>query len=175
MQDIKFYSINDNNTEDNKALNKEFDDALKTVLEKDVRALDEKINKIILNVITSFSKCGIVFSLDKKYGVQNIDELINLIADKINDLIMEKASIKIGIFTSNKREKKEKIKTYDEVIEELNRYQDNINSVKTEYEMLKKRNNNIEETKDLYDTEEKKEEKEEDPLERTISFYMNKE
>ena len=102
MQDIKFYSINDNNTEDNDTLNKEFDDALKTVLEKDVRALDEKINKIILNIITSFSKCGIVFSLDKKYGVQNIDELINLIADKINDLIMEKASIKIGIFTSNK-------------------------------------------------------------------------
>lgn len=174
MEDIKFYSINDNNLEENKGSNNEFDNALKVVLEKDVRALNEKINKIVLNIITSFSKCGVVFSLNKKYDVQNIDELMNLVVDKINDLIMEKASIKIGIFTSNKKEKKEKIKTYDEVIEEINRYQDNINSVKNEYEMLKKRNNNIEETTDLYDTEEKKEEKEEDPLERTISFYMNK-
>ena len=90
-----------------------------------------------------------------------------------SELIIKKENIKVGLFTSNKRSLKEKIKQFDDNIRFLSRYQTEFISMKNEYNKLSERNKIVEGTI-LLEENESEEIKREDPLERTINFYMNK-
>ena len=175
MNDIKFYGKEEKTMQipkiiiDDKA-DSHFNEALKNVVGKDINNLNEKISKMMTEVVKRLSVAGTTVNEQFEYDAKNIDMLIDFVETHISDLIIEKGSIKISFFTSNKKEKKIKIKTLEDVINYLTKCQDELIIIKKEYEKLAKRKvENVEFSSDL-----KNDLPEEDPLERTINFYMKK-
>lgn len=180
MDEIKFYGKNEETMRFSKDVmeavstqtSKHFSDALKSVMEKDLVSLNEKIDKIVLEIIKKLALVSVIYNEKKDYKASNLDELINFVETNVSDLIIEKGSIRIGLFTSKKKEKKNRIKLLEEVINYLTKCQDELVIIKKECDKLSKRDLAIENIE--FSSEIKEESYIEDPLERTISFYMKK-
>ena len=104
--------------------------------------------------------------------VTSIPGPVDAMKENETGIVVKKGSIKIGLFTSNKKGKKDEIKLLDEKINYISRCQNDIIAIKNEYNKLLK--NKDLKGLNLEEKEVKNEEKEEDPLERTINFYMAK-
>lgn len=182
---IRFYSLDGNKIEDleieydNKIdsekevkTSKNFNKALKAVIQKDINILSNKLEKIIKEVTKYSAMCGNVLVNQIDNNIENIDLIISMVEELLSDLIIKKDGIKIGFLSSNKKEKKNQIKKFEDSIAHISKYQNDIISIKNEYDKLRFRDQNI---SSLDFEEETKEEFKEDPLERTINFYMTKE
>ncbi len=150
---------------------KEFNDALAFVIKKDINNLAINLKNIISDITKIFVKNGVVFSSPISTSLDDIDLIINDIEEKVSDLIIKKNNIKIGLFSSKKKEKRKNIESLEETLNYISKSQNDIIGIKNEYNKLKERIGNIEIP--VFYNEEVLEE--EDPLERTINFYMNKE
>ena len=183
---IKFYSLGSEKLDLSKLLNKseidkskpiipskKFNEALNSVIKKDIDILNDKIKNIINDIIKRLIVLGISVDFKNLDNIENINNLINKMDELTSELIIKKENIKVGLFTSNKRSLKEKIKQFDDNIRFLSRYQTEFISMKNEYNKLSERNKIVEGTI-LLEENESEEIKREDPLERTINFYMNK-
>ena len=171
LSKLEFYSI------DGKKITKEenpseFEKALKKVIRKDINRLSNKLSNITKEIIKESAIAGYVIEDGLDDDIKNIDSLIIKVESIVSDLIVKKGSIKIGLFTSNKKGKKDEIKLLDEKINYISRCQNDIIAIKNEYNKLLK--NKDLKCLNLEEKEVKNEEKEEDPLERTINFYMAK-
>lgn len=161
---VKFYEFGSAEKKQEK-----FNDALKSVTEKDIDILEEKLIKTTKEIIKKLVTIGVTLELN--VDVKKIDNVINEVEDLIGKLIIEKESIRIWFFTSNKKQKKERYKQLEDMIDYLSNCQNELVSMKKEYTKLAKRK--IKESMvdgDLKDSSKDKE----DPLERTINFYIRK-
>lgn len=150
-------------------VSKGFNKALKSVIEKDIDFIARKIKQIVKEIKKILVVNDIVVEqLDD--NIDNIDVLVSKIDSVISNIIINKENLKVGIFSTNKKEKKKKANSLDECSNLLTKYQTEIIAIKNEYNKLKERKSV------LYDVEpEEKEETDElDPLERTINFYLSK-
>ena len=183
---IRFYSIDGkllenldfdyNNLDDDKniKISKRFNKALKIVIHKDIRFLSNKLSKIVKDITKKLSSNGITIEKKIDDKIENIELVINDIEALISGLIIDKNNIKVGIFSSNKKEKRKKIEKLEDSINYLSRCQNDIISIRDEYIKLDERNKGLE---DLYqeDDEEDSLNSDDNPLERTVNFYMAKE
>ncbi len=181
---IKFYSIDGKLIDDfrleKKPLDdqkeiktsKEFNSALKAVTQKDINVLKNKLIDTVKDIKKNLAMNNTFISDDINDDIENIDKTITDVEALISDLIIKKSSIKIGIFSSNKKEKKAKIRGLEASINYLSKAQNDIIFLKNEYNKLIDRSNSISGLQT--DEKDNKEEFKEDPLERTINFYMNK-
>ncbi len=149
---------------------KGFNKALKSVIDKDIALLSKKISDIVKEikktlVINNFTNENIS---DK---VEDIDEIVNEVETTISRIIIEKESIKLKLFSTNKKLKKERLKNLSDAIDTLSKYQAELISISNEYNKLTQRKMFLKD--DSFDNENSKKKKE-DPLERTVNFYMNK-
>ena len=163
---IKFYSL------DNIKVSKsEFNKVLDDLTKKDIKFLSNKICKTIKQINNELVKNSITYSINDHYNLENINELVKSIKELISKIIIDKNNIKIGLFTTSKKDKKEKIKNYENVIEFLTKKQNDITAVKDEYNKIIKRKN----INEYFSPEEENAVKKDDnPLERTINFYTKK-
>lgn len=150
---------------------KDFNEALTIVIKKDINTLSINLKNIISDITKVFVRNGIVFDSPISTNLDEVDSIISNIEEKISDLIIKKNSIKIGLFSSKKKEKKKNIENLEETLNSISKMQNDIIGIKNEYNKLKVRLNDVE-SSSFFGEEEKQEE---DPLERTINFYMNKE
>lgn len=163
--ELKFYKFG----EEQKKVEK-FNKAFKSVIEKDIDLLESRIVRINNDITKRIVKLDPNYSNNKEYKAANIDELIRDTEQLISNYIIEKGNIKVGMFSSNKKEKKHRILELEKLIEYLSKCQNDFISMKNEYNKLK-----IRKLKERDITDISKEiVEEEDPLERTINFYMKK-
>lgn len=183
LDGILFYSIDgklidnlslNNNVLDNKKeikTSKEFNIALKKVTQKDINFLQNKVINIIKNIKKNLAMNNTFIQNEIDDDIKNIDNIINDVEGLISKLIIDKNSIKIGIFSSNKKAKKQEAKNLEKSINYLSKSLNDIISIKNEYNKLIDRTKSIDELQ-IDDKEEEKQK--EDPLERTINFYMKR-
>ena len=152
--------------------NKNFNDALKKVLKKDMKLLANKVINIVNEITKKLAINGTILNDKLESDISKIDLIISDLENIISNLIIEKNSIKIRFFSSNKKEKKEKIKKLENSIEYISKSLNDIISIKDEYNKLDKRNKDLEDL--IFEDVKNDEEDETDPLERTINFYMSK-
>lgn len=180
---IKFYSLGSEKIDFSKIDNKEFLDsskpvvvsegfnkALKNVIDKDIEFLSNKIKKIIKEI----NKLLIANNLSEdeiNADIKRIDDIVNEVESIISKAIIEKENIKLGLFSTNKKEKKQRYKNIEDCISILSKYQTELISIKNEYNKLNQRKDVL---KDSVFDEKNEEIVKEDPLERTINFYLNK-
>lgn len=180
---IKFYSLGSEKIDFSKIDNKEFLDsskpvvvsegfnkALKNVIDKDIEFLSNKIKKIIKEI----NKLLIANNLSEdeiNADIKRIDDIVNEVESIISKVIIEKENIKLGLFSTNKKEKKQRYKNIEDCISILSKYQTELISIKNEYNKLNQRKDVL---KDSVFDEKNEEIVKEDPLERTINFYLNK-
>lgn len=148
----------------------EFNKALASVIKKDINKIEIRLKSIIANITKLLAKNSVFFDEQLEADVNNFENIINIIESKISEMIIKKGNIKVGIFSSRKKEKRKNIENLEEDIKNISKLQNDIISLKDEYIKLRNRLNNIGVSdvlkEELDDTE--------DPLERTINFYMNK-
>ena len=163
---IKFYSL------DNIKISKnEFNKVLDDLTKKDIKFLSNKIDRTIKQINEEFTKHNIALNLNRNYTLKSINELIKDIEDILSKIIIEKDSIKVGVFSTQKKLKKDKLKKYEKLIQFLTKKQNDIISVKDEYNKVISRKN----VNEYFSIEEENIVKKDDnPLERTINFYTKK-
>ena len=163
---IKFYSL------DNIKISKnEFNKVLDDLTKKDIKFLSNKIDRTIKQINEEFTKHNIALNLNRNYTLKSINELIKDIEDILSKIIIEKDSIKVGVFSTQKKLKKDKLKKYEKLIDFLTKKQNDIISVKDEYNKVISRKN----VNEYFSIEEENIVKKDDnPLERTINFYTKK-
>lgn len=185
---IKFYSlgsekldlskfINDKNSNLPKTVipSKKFTEALNKVTKKDIGTLNRKMQNIISEITKRLVLCNINLSEMLEFEIKDIESLIVKVEEIMSNLIISKEKNKVGLFSSNKKLKKNNLKNIEDCISYISKCQVELLSMKNEYNKLISRNLftesilvNESDIKD--DTEDEKEN--EDPIERTISFYM---
>ncbi len=180
---IKFYSLGSEKIDFSKITNNEqldsskpviaskgFNKALKSVIDKDIAFLSDKVKSIIMEIQKILVTNGFVDEMisDK---IENIDDIVNEVEVIISKVIIEKESIKFNLFSTNKKQKKQRYKKLEESVEALSRYQTELISIKNEYDKLAQRKMVLKDT--IFD-DDNTETTKEDPLERTINFYMSK-
>lgn len=174
-QKINFSKINNSlslDTDKDVVVSENFNKALNTVINKDINFLKSKVDKII-NEINELLVLNQVNDAKLSGNISNLDDLNNDVELIISKLIIEKESIKFGLFRTKRKEKKKKYNDLEECINKIMKYQKELILVKNEYNKLDERKTIIKDV--IVEDDEKKEKKEElDPLERTINFYMNK-
>lgn len=180
MDEIKFYGKNEETMRIPKEIiasasnssSAYFNEALKCVAKKDIDTLNIKIKKMISEIVKKLVVAGVVLEDEIQYDVSSIDELIDFVETHISNFIIEKGSIKIGLFTSNKKEKRQKIAVLENIISYLNKCQEEFIIIKKEYDKLNKRDLKLDDVS--FASEISEELEKEDPLERTINFYLRK-
>ncbi len=185
---IKFYSlgsekldlskfINDKNSNLPKTVipSKKFTEALNKVTKKDIGTLNRKMQNIISEITKRLVLCNINLSEKLEFEIKDIESLIVKVEEIMSNLIISKEKNKVGLFSSNKKLKKNNLKNIEDCISYISKCQVELISMKNEYNKLISRNLftesilvNESDIKD--DTEDEIEN--EDPIERTISFYM---
>lgn len=182
---IKFYSIGTQKIDFSKLNNElsldmdkdvvvseSFNKALNTVINKDIKFLKNKVDKII-NDINELLVINQINDIKLSGNINYLDDLNNDVELIISKLIVEKESIKFGIFRTKRKAKKKKYNDLEECINKIMKYQKELILVKNEYNKLDERKTIIKDV--IVEDDEAKDKKEElDPLERTINFYMNK-
>ena len=149
------------------ALSKGFNKALKSVIEKDINFLSRKVKKIVNEInlwindnVSDFNKIN--------YDINELDSIINSVNELKKCINDKKKNNKVGVFSSNKKSKKETLKNLDLFYTKLDSYLISLEAIKTEYNKLTSKKNSISE-----DNLDNNKDEISDPLERTISFYMN--
>lgn len=183
---IKFYSLGSEKIDLSKIISgntldktkpvrpsKQFNEALNSVIKKDIAALNDKITSVLNDITKRLAFNGLTIEPKLTGDTKCIEKLINKIDELIGDLIIKKENIKIGLFTPNKKVLKEKVKQFENSIDFLSKCQTEFISMKNEYNKLVTRNTVIEGAI-LSDEKEDETPQKEDPIERTINFYMNK-
>ncbi|MEE0699709.1 MAG: hypothetical protein U0M66_03905 [Bacilli bacterium] len=151
---------------------KNFNAALRSVIQKDIDFLSKKIDNLVKEMTKRLAFNGTVLEMGLESNVESVDSLINEVETLISNLIIEKNSIKIGIFTSNKKKLRERISKLEDSVEFLSKYQGELIAIKNEYNKLVNRNLSI--SNEGLEAEVEADLPSEDPLERTINFYMKK-
>ena len=148
---------------------KGFNQALRNVIDKDINFLVKSSKNILVKVNNLLEKnCG---ELKLNINNENITSAKNDVMKIIDEISDYKQKNKIGIFTSDKKSKKEKLKRMDECVESLKKYVVELISIENEYNKLIQRKNKLGfEENEIEDNKADIE----DPLERTINFYMTK-
>lgn len=149
-----------------------FNAALKSVIQKDIDFLSKKIDNITKEITKRLAINGTTLEKKLEGKIQNIDALIIDVETLISNVIIEKNSIKIGVFTANKKKLRERISKLEDSAEFLAKCQSDLISIKNEYTKLVERNLSI--VDDEIGPEDNDDLPAEDPLERTINFYMKK-
>ena len=147
-------------------LSKKYNNALLSVIKKDIDMLLQQYKDKINNFVNTLSNNGINvdgFSSD----ISMIDDTLRNILKLEKDIYRKAKKIKLGMFSTSKKktEKENKEELYKYVVKTKN----DIIFTKNEYIKLTRRINNVTNSR-----EEEKDYIEDDPLERTINFYMNK-
>ena len=147
-------------------LSQEYNSVLLSVIKKDIDMLLQKYRNMINDLINTLSNNGISnngFSSD----ISLIDDTLRNILKLEKDIHNKAKKIKVGMFSTNKKktEKENKEELYKYIVKTKN----DIIFTKNEYIKLTRRINNV-----TRNQEEEKDYIEDDPLERTINFYMNK-
>lgn len=150
---------------------KGFNKALNNVIDRDIDFLNISLKKIINKVNKLLhSNCEeLILELD--YNDSDITFVKNKLVEVINQINEYKIKNKVRFLASDKKSKREKQKKLEECISHLNDYQKELISIETEYNKLVQRKSKI--SFEESETEDNKLEYE-DPLERTINFYMTK-
>ena len=146
------------------------DNAMIKVIQKDIDSLETRMNKIIFEYKTKLDEIGIDNNINSKYSISEINKVIDLPDKLIEDLLLYKNNNKIGVFSADKKNKKERKKLIDNLIEYLNKSKIEIISMNDEYIKLYNRKKNL----SLNDDFSIEDIEEENPLERTINFYVSK-
>lgn len=167
-KNIEISNIAENKKNDEK-YTKTVNIGLKSIIKKDIENLSSKVVIINNKVIKTLALNEIILEEKLDSKIEKIEDIINNMEIIISNVIIEKSKIKIHLFSSNKKEKKEKIASLNSCISFLTRCQSDYIALKDEYNKLLKRLDNIK------DIEEEKNKSNEDALERTINFYINKE
>ncbi len=142
-------------------------EGLKSVLDKDIEDLSKKLESINKKIVTTLATNNVLYDENLSNDVALIDDNLVKVENIISKVIIEKESMKIGIFSSKKNEKREKQRSLNEAIDFLTRCQNDIIALRDEYNKLVERK---EQVKDI----DKKEEKDTSAsLEQTINFYLN--
>ena len=155
---------------------KKFNEALNAVTKKDINVLNKKAKNIQSEITKRLAVAGTILKEKLDFEIKDIEPLINKVDEITSNLIITKGNGRVGLFSSNKKMKKNNLKKMDECIEYLSKCQKELISMKNEYNKLMSRSTLIEDilindsnslSADEEDTTE------EDPMERTINFYMN--
>lgn len=184
---IKFYSLgsqkldlskldcnNDINLSKPVRTSQKFNEALNAVTKKDINALNKKAKNIQEEITKRLAVSGTILKEKLDFDIKDIGSLINSVEKITADLIITKGNGRVGLFSSNKKIKKDNLKKMDDCIEYLSRCQKELISMKNEYNKLMSRNTFIEDILMIDgDNVNTDEEDKEDPMERTINFYMN--
>lgn len=149
---------------------KKFNEALNAVTKKDINVLNKKAKNIQSEITKRLAVAGTILKEKLDFEIKDIESLINKVDEITSNLIITKGNGRVGLFSSNKKLKKDNLKKMDECIEYLSKCQKELISMKNEYNKLMSRNTFIEGVLINNGTEE---ETKEDPMERTINFYMN--
>lgn len=187
-KDIKFYNLGDesdyevfnygnktiiNNIADSKKEEEIYDKTvkigLKSIINKDIESLDSKVKSINKRIMKEL-KINDFVSMEKLDNeIEKIDDIINSVEIIISNVIIEKDKIKVGIFSTNKKIKREKIASLSILKDSLIKSQTELIAIKDEYNKLIKRKKKVKEESYINKVNI------EDPLERTVNFYMKKE
>lgn len=173
IEDLELNSSEKLDEEKDVKVSNNFNKALKTVINKDIKFLSNKLSSIIKDITKYLMVNNAMLEVKINDKLENIDESINDIETLVSNLIVKKENIKIGIFSSHKKEKKNDIKKIEDSINYLSKTLNDIISVKDEYIKLEQRSKRLDYI--VIEDEEKENQIIEDPLERTINFYMAKE
>ena len=149
---------------------KKFNEALNAVTKKDINVLNKKAKNIQSEITKRLAVAGTILKEKLDFEIKDIESLISRVDEITSNLIITKGNGRVGLFSSNKKLKKDNLKKMDECIEYLSKCQKELISMKNEYNKLMSRNTFIEGVLINNGTEE---ETKEDPMERTINFYMN--
>ena len=180
---IKFYSLGSEKIDFTKIQNflnldtskpvvvsKGFNKALKSVIDKDIDFLTSSLGKLINKINDLLDYNCLELEFDYEPDLKLISLINQNLKEYIEKLIESKKKNKIGIFSGNKKRKREDLRKVEECIKLLNNYQNELISINNEYNKLIERKNKLEfienecdDNKNEYD----------DPLERTINFYMS--
>ena len=126
---IKFYKLGDESdneviTYDNKRIeinnlkekekqedeySKTVNVGLKNVIDKDMEELSNKLALINKKIITTVSTNNIIYTEKLEDNIENVNELLIQVENLISKVIIEKGKIRIGIFTTKKDEKRERL------------------------------------------------------------------
>ena len=115
--------------------------AMKKVIAKDIELLNDKLNNFINEVKKYATIRNINLNIKDNYKIEDISVLIEELEKDISDLIVSKNKLKVGLFTSNKKEKKIQGQNIEECINYLSKYQVDIISIQNEYNKLSERKN----------------------------------
>lgn len=155
-------------------ISKDFSNALKTVIQKDIDRLSNKLVKTIKEINKHSIICEEKLDTNLDSKIENIDNIISEVEELLSRLIIRKNGIKIWFLSPHKKEKKAKIKTIQSAVDYISKCQNNIISIKNEYNKLVARNKNIANIDFEEELSKTMKDEKEDPLERTINFYMTK-
>jgi len=168
---LRFYEFPRLYTSGNAELSKDSDNygrALKKVINNDLFLIENKVKKIIFDANKLLKDNGLNISILCDSSLDNIEEIIKEFQKIIDNLNIIKEQRRRKIYAFSRKAKK---KEYTELVDCVNvflKYKNDIISIKNEYNKLKNRDQKI-----VINTN-KVINSYEDPLERTIKFYMNK-
>ncbi len=187
-KDIKFYNLGDesdyevfnygnktiiNNIADSKKEDEIYDKTvkigLKSIINKDIESLDSKVKSINKKIMKILKLNDVTSTENLDNEIEKIDDIINSVEIIISNVIIEKDKIKVGFFSTNKKLKREKIGSLSALKDYLVKAQTELIAIKDEYNKLIKRKKKVVEESDISKIDI------EDPLERTVNFYMKKE
>ena len=142
--------------------------AIHDLTKKDILFLSNKLKKLVNEINNRIEKNGIENG-ELSYNIEDIDNIIKSLNIIKKEVIKKKGKIKIGLFSSKKKEKKKNITSLEEFLDYLPRCKNDLIAVKNEYNSIKKRSFNM----DLLDFGEDVKDECDDPIERTVNFYLN--
>ena len=152
--------------------NQGYNSALKHVLDKDLQFLAsnlERINDKIFDVLDSNNIC---FEYNFDNNLENVSSVVENIKSIIVKLTETKEKSKVGLFTSDRKIKKQKLNNLNNCLEALLRYKNELISIEDEFNKLMLRKSRL--GSSVVEVKEEKPVKNEDALERTVNFYLNK-
>ena len=170
----KILTNTDDKSQNPEKYSKDFGIALKRVIERDLKQLSNKVNCIIEELTKRLLKSGVSIIISN--DINDMEDIINDVESALSSLISQKHEIKVYLFSPHKKEKREKIKFFEEQISYATNVQSNLISIKNEVESLNQKKKELMQSTTSYDLEESNEVEEDfnDMLERTINFYMNR-
>lgn len=180
MEKIKFYSLGsqklsllnlDYELDSSKTVvtSPNFERAMSKVIIKDLKSLDSRVEKNIKEINKLLLINEINVQINSRYTSKDINKIIDDIEQIVKTILIEGENNKAGLFSFNKKKKKQRLSEINNLVEMLTKNQNDFISMKNEFLKLEERRKALTNIEDDEEEEEK-----EDPLERTINFYINK-
>lgn len=144
-----------------------YDKALKAVINNDISLVENKLKNIVYDANKLLKNNDININILSESSIDNIDEIISEFQKTIDNLNIIKEQRRRKVFAFSRKTKKKEYTDLVECVNSFLKYKNDIISIKNEYNKLKKRDQQV-----VINSTNKKSNYE-DPLERTIKFYMN--